>query len=71
MRQIITHWHGATSTDTMKHIAIGTNINGGGAIWLKPVTDEEYHKHIEYKSISLLLIKLSGHPECSISVKIN
>lgn len=41
----IEHWHGATSTDTMTHIAIGTNTNIGGAVWLDPVTDEEYHKH--------------------------
>lgn len=38
----IEHWHGATSTDTMTHVAIGTNTNIGGAVWLKPVTEEEY-----------------------------
>ncbi|WP_293942863.1 MULTISPECIES: cupin domain-containing protein [unclassified Sphingobacterium] len=38
----IEHWHGATATEGMTHIAIGTNTNIGGAIWLKPVTDEEY-----------------------------
>lgn len=41
----IAHWHGATPTETMTHIAIGTNTNIGGAVWLKPVTDEEYHYH--------------------------
>ena len=40
----IEHWHGATPTDAMTHIAIGTNTNIGGAIWLKPVTDAEYNK---------------------------
>jgi quercetin dioxygenase-like cupin family protein len=39
----IAHWHGATPTDAMTHIAIGTNTNIGGAVWLKPVTEEEYH----------------------------
>ena len=39
----IEHWHGATPTEAMTHIAIGTNTNIGGAVWLKPVTDEEYH----------------------------
>lgn len=39
----IPHWHGATPTESMTHIAIGTNTNIGGAIWLEPVTDEEYH----------------------------
>jgi len=38
----IEHWHGATQTEAMTHIAIGTNTNIGGAVWLKPVTDEEY-----------------------------
>ena len=40
----IEHWHGATSKDTMTHIAIGTNTNIGGAVWLKAVTEEEYLK---------------------------
>ncbi len=39
----IEHWHGATSKDTMTHIAIGTNTNIGGAVWLKAATDEEYN----------------------------
>ena len=38
----IEHWHGATPTESMAHIAIGTNTNIGGAVWLEPVTDEEY-----------------------------
>lgn len=38
----IEHWHGASSTSQMTHIAI-TNDNGsGGVVWLKPVTDKEY-----------------------------
>jgi quercetin dioxygenase-like cupin family protein len=36
------HWHGATPTNSMTHIAIGTNTNLGGAVWLKPVSDMEY-----------------------------
>lgn len=38
----VEHWHGATPTEAMTHIAIGTNTNTGGAVWLKPVTEEEY-----------------------------
>lgn len=41
-RPNVEHWHGATSTDAMTHIAIGTNTNIGGAVWLSPVTDDEY-----------------------------
>lgn len=39
----IEHWHGATATESMTHIAIGTSTHIGGAIWLEPVTDEEYN----------------------------
>lgn len=38
----IVHWHGATSEDSMTHIAIGTNTQVGGAVWLKPVSEAEY-----------------------------
>lgn len=38
----IEHWHGATPTDVMTHVAIGTNTNIGGAVWTRPVTYEEY-----------------------------
>lgn len=38
----VEHWHGATQTTAMTHIAIGTNTNIGGAVWLEPVTDEEF-----------------------------
>src|SRR5690606_32317672 len=41
----VEHWHGATPTDTMTHVAIGTNTNIGGAVWLNPVSDTEYNKH--------------------------
>jgi quercetin dioxygenase-like cupin family protein len=39
----IAHWHGATPTESMTHIAIGTNTHIGGAVWLKPVTNQEYN----------------------------
>lgn len=38
----IEHWHGATPNEAMTHIAIGTNTNTGGAVWLDPVKDEDY-----------------------------
>ncbi len=38
----VEHWHGASSTSGMAHIAI-TNYKGDSQVnWLKPVTDEEY-----------------------------
>jgi len=40
----VAHWHGATAQKAMTHIAIGTNTNIGGAVWLEPVTDEVYNQ---------------------------
>jgi quercetin dioxygenase-like cupin family protein len=38
----IEHWHGATSTNTMVHVAI-TNYEGEEQVtWLQPVTDKDY-----------------------------
>ena len=40
--EIVEHWHGATATTKMIHIAI-TNYRGEqNATWLKPVSDEEF-----------------------------
>lgn len=47
----IEHWHGATSAESMTHIAIGTNTNIGGAVWLGPVTDKEYNQKIDISNL--------------------
>ncbi|GGQ96944.1 (R)-mandelonitrile lyase [Streptomyces flaveolus] len=37
------HWHGATDTSLMAHIALVVGDgNGDGTIWLEPVTDQQY-----------------------------
>lgn len=38
------HWHGATSTTAMTHIAIQENIDGKVVDWMEKVTDQEYHE---------------------------
>ena len=38
------HWHGATPTTAMSHIAIQEKQNGSPADWLEHVTDEQYSK---------------------------
>lgn len=38
------HWHGATTDCGLTHIAMSLNTDKGGAIWIGPVTEEEY-KH--------------------------
>jgi quercetin dioxygenase-like cupin family protein len=36
------HWHGATPTTPMTHIAIQEALNGSAVEWLEKVTDEQY-----------------------------
>jgi quercetin dioxygenase-like cupin family protein len=36
------HWHGATPTTAMTHIAVTETLNGIGVNWLQKVADEEY-----------------------------
>lgn len=36
------HWHGASSTTAMTHIAIQEALDGNAVIWMEKVTDEEY-----------------------------
>ncbi|HCE56266.1 MAG TPA: cupin domain-containing protein [Prolixibacteraceae bacterium] len=40
----ITHWHGAAPDSEFAHIAVSLNTDEGGAVWIGPVTDEEYNK---------------------------
>jgi quercetin dioxygenase-like cupin family protein len=37
------HWHGATATTGMVHIAITEAIDGSAVTWLEPVSDEDYN----------------------------
>jgi quercetin dioxygenase-like cupin family protein len=37
------HWHGATPTNGMTHIAIQENLNGKVVEWMEKVTDEQYN----------------------------
>jgi quercetin dioxygenase-like cupin family protein len=38
------HWHGATATTAMTHIAITESLNGKNVEWLEKVSDEQYRK---------------------------
>ena len=38
------HWHGATATTGMTHIAIQERLDGKVVDWLEHVTDEQYSK---------------------------
>jgi quercetin dioxygenase-like cupin family protein len=38
----VKHWHGATPTTAMTHIAIQEALNGKVVDWMEKVTDEQY-----------------------------
>jgi len=37
------HWHGATATTAMTHIAVQEQLDGKTAAWMEKVSDEQYH----------------------------
>ncbi|AJE49161.1 (R)-mandelonitrile lyase [Celeribacter indicus] len=37
------HWHGATATTAMTHIAVTESVDGSAVTWLEHVTDDQYH----------------------------
>src|SRR4029453_10043588 len=38
------HWHGATATNAMTHIAIAESLDGKSVDWLQHVNDEQYRR---------------------------
>jgi quercetin dioxygenase-like cupin family protein len=38
------HWHGASPTTAMTHIAIQESLEGKVVEWMEKVSDEQYHK---------------------------
>ncbi|MGZ3914498.1 MAG: (R)-mandelonitrile lyase [Flavisolibacter sp.] len=38
------HWHGATPTTAMTHIAIQEQLNGKTVDWMERVTEDQYHR---------------------------
>jgi quercetin dioxygenase-like cupin family protein len=38
------HWHGATPTKAMTHIAIQERLDGKVADWIEQVSDQQYRK---------------------------
>src|SRR5690242_17241550 len=39
------HWHGATATTALTHIAIKEQLSGKAVDWLEKVSDEQYQAH--------------------------
>ena len=40
----VKHWHGATPSTAMTHIAVQEQLNGKAVEWMEKVTDEQYRK---------------------------
>lgn len=40
----VKHWHGATPTTAMAHIAVNELLDGKNVDWLEHVTDEQYRR---------------------------
>jgi quercetin dioxygenase-like cupin family protein len=38
----VKHWHGATATTALTHIAIQESLDGKNVNWMEKVTDEQY-----------------------------
>jgi quercetin dioxygenase-like cupin family protein len=38
------HWHGATATTAMTHIAVQEKLDGNAVQWMEKVSDEQYQK---------------------------
>jgi quercetin dioxygenase-like cupin family protein len=45
----VKHWHGASATEAMTHIAIQEHVNGKVVDWMEHVSDEQYGAQPERK----------------------
>ncbi len=41
------HWHGASASNSMAHIAIQETLNGSTATWLEKVSDDQYRSNVD------------------------
>lgn len=47
------HWHGATATTAMTHIAIQEQVDGKAADWQEKVSDEQFHLETADLAVSI------------------
>jgi len=40
----VKHWHGATATERMTHVAIQERLDGKNVTWLEQVTADQYER---------------------------
>jgi mannose-6-phosphate isomerase-like protein (cupin superfamily) len=76
----VKHWHGATATTGMTHIAIQAAVHGKNVDWMEKVSEEEYNMTASTKSNALALmptlvdvrmvapaLALNATPSCCVS----
>lgn len=44
------HWHGATPSTAMTHIAIQEQLDGKAVEWMEKVNDEQYHAKVQVQN---------------------
>src|SRR5262249_35958826 len=57
------HWHGATATTAMTHIAIQEQLDGKAVDWMEQVTDEQYQAGIPADSFPRTVAFGMSQPE--------
>jgi hypothetical protein len=50
----VKHWHGATATTGLTHIAIQEQLDGKSADWMEKVSDEQYQAGTKTEKLSML-----------------
>lgn len=43
----VKHWHGATPTTAMTHLAVAEALDGSAVEWMEQVSDEQYQTPVE------------------------
>jgi len=46
------HWHGASPTTALTHIAVQESLDGKAVDWMEKVTDEQYKQYDEERAVS-------------------
>jgi len=52
------HWHGASSTTAMTHIAIQEALGGKAVEWMEQVTDEQYRVWLTHRESSAERVRM-------------
>ena len=56
------HWHGATATTAMSHIAVQERLDGSPVDWMEQVTDEQYRAMDAHEALGAMARPSSARP---------